>query len=135
MPMASAPSWAASTASAGVVMPQILMRTAMPPFYVYQSRDRKGVGWPRSLTVAALIAADDPALHHLDLAVIVAVIAVRMVQVTLDEVVRVIAVRDRFVAAAGAVRVVLGVGAAVVLRRAAGRIRAAEARLRRPRQG
>jgi len=50
--------------------------------------------------------------------VIVAVVAVRMVQVALDEVVHVVAVRHSFVAAARAVLVVGGMGLAVVVRSA-----------------
>jgi hypothetical protein len=50
--------------------------------------------------------------------VIVAVPAVRVVQVTTDDVVGVIAVPDRLVPASGAVRVVLRVRPAVVRRRA-----------------
>src|SRR5689334_23274742 len=45
---------------------------------------------------------------------VVAVVAVRMVQVALDEVIHMIAMRNRFVAAAGAVDVALGVAAAGV---------------------
>lgn len=49
---------------------------------------------------------------------IVAVVAVRMVQVALDEVVHVVAVRHSFVAAARAMLVVGGMGLAVVVRSA-----------------
>lgn len=59
----------------------------------------------------------DP-LDELQFAVVVAVIAVRMVQVPLDQIVNVIAVRDGFVTAPRPVLVVLGVASAVVLRRA-----------------
>jgi hypothetical protein len=54
---------------------------------------------------------------------IVAVIAVRMMQVACDEVVRVVAVRDRVVAAVGAVLVAFLMAAAIVAGRAASRIR------------
>ena len=54
----------------------------------------------------------------LDLAVVVAVVAVGVVQVAIDQVIDVVAVRHRFVAAAGAVAVALGVLAAVVAGRA-----------------
>ncbi len=53
---------------------------------------------------------------------VVAVIPVRVMEVTVDEVVDVIPVRDRFVAAAGPVDVVVRVGVAVV-GRTAGRVR------------
>ena len=53
---------------------------------------------------------------------IIAMVAVRMVQVAVDEVIDVIAVRDRLMAAAGAVYVVLRMPAARVLRRAVARI-------------
>ena len=49
---------------------------------------------------------------------VVAVVAVRVVQVTIDEVVDVVAMRHRFVAATGAVHVSRFVAAAVVFRRA-----------------
>jgi hypothetical protein len=54
--------------------------------------------------------------------VVVAVAAVRVVQVAVDEVVRVIAVRHRFVAAAWSVLMILGMPAATVGRRASGGI-------------
>jgi hypothetical protein len=54
--------------------------------------------------------------------VIVAVIAVRMVQMAVHEVVDVVAVRHRFVAAAGAMDVTLRMAAAVVLGRTVGRV-------------
>lgn len=57
---------------------------------------------------------------------VVAVVLVWMVQMTLDQVVGVLAMRDRLVAAAGAVRVLRLVPAAVVLRRAVRRIRVAD---------
>ena len=57
---------------------------------------------------------------------IIAVVAVRVVQMAAHEVVDVIAVRHRFMAAARAVDVILGVGAAGVLRRAAGRVAPAD---------
>lgn len=53
---------------------------------------------------------------------VVAVVAVRMVQVPLHEVVRVISVRDRLMAAVRAMLVGLVVTSASVLRRAAGRV-------------
>ena len=59
-------------------------------------------------------------LRQLQLAVIVAVVAVRMMQVARDEVVDVIAVRDRLVSAARRVNMSLGVTRAAV-RRGAGR--------------
>jgi hypothetical protein len=58
---------------------------------------------------------------------IVAMAAMRVMQMAIDEIIDVIAVRDRLVAAAGAVFVVLGVAAAVVSRRAGGRVLAADA--------
>jgi hypothetical protein len=58
-------------------------------------------------------------LHDLDFAVIVAMVAVRMVQVTTDEVVGMVAVRNRLMATIGAVFVVAGMLAAVVIRSAA----------------
>jgi len=58
-----------------------------------------------------------------DPAVIVAVARVRMMQMTVDEVVDVIAVRHRLVTAAGAVRMGGIVGAAGVAGRACGRVR------------
>lgn len=57
-------------------------------------------------------------LRQLQLAVIVAVVAVRMMQVAVHEVIDVVAVRDRFVAAAGAVDmrgVVAGAGRGVAI--------------------
>jgi hypothetical protein len=57
--------------------------------------------------------------------VIVAVAPVRVMQMTVDDVVGVVAVGDRVVAAAGAVLVGAIVLAAVVRRRARGRVRAA----------
>ena len=53
---------------------------------------------------------------------VVAVVAVRVVQVAIDEVVDVVAMRHRFVAAAGAVHVSRFVAAAVVFRRAGVRV-------------
>jgi hypothetical protein len=58
----------------------------------------------------------------LHLAVIVAVGAVRMMQVAIDEIVGVAAVRDRFVSAGGAMAVAFLVSAAIVVRRACLRI-------------
>lgn len=58
-------------------------------------------------------------LHNLNRAVIVAVIAVRMVQVSVYQIVDVVAVRYRLVPAAGAVTVARLVAAAGVIRRAA----------------
>jgi len=55
--------------------------------------------------------------------VVVAVVAVRVVQVALHQVIDVIAVRDRRVAAIRAVLVALVVVAAIVLGSAAGRVR------------
>lgn len=49
-----------------------------------------------------------------------------MVQMTLDQVVGVLAMRDRLVAAAGSMRVLRLVPAAVVLRRAVRRVRVAD---------
>lgn len=72
-----------------------------------------GAGAARRVCVAAPEASGDG-----QRAVIVAVVAVRMVQVALDEVVHVVAVGQGFVAAAWAVLVVGGVGSAVVLRSA-----------------
>lgn len=57
---------------------------------------------------------------------IVAVIAVRMVQVAVHQVIDMIAVRNCLVAAAGAVPVAFFVMAAVMTRRATGRVRAAD---------
>jgi hypothetical protein len=57
---------------------------------------------------------------------VVAVVAVRMVQVPVDEVVDVVAVRDRWVSAVGPVFVVGGVTAALVFGRASPRVRAAD---------
>jgi hypothetical protein len=54
--------------------------------------------------------------------VVVAVVAVDVVQMAVDQVIDVVAVRHRLVAAAGTVLVLLGVVAAAVLRRAAGRV-------------
>ena len=54
----------------------------------------------------------------LDRAVVIAVLAMRMVQVPVDEVVDVVAMRDRGVTAIGAVLVVGGVALAAVLGRA-----------------
>jgi hypothetical protein len=73
----------------------------------------------RASGVAELIAAGLLLLH---LAVVVAVVAVRVVQVAVDQVVGVVAVRHRFVAAAGTVAVALVVTAAGVLRGAIGRV-------------
>ena len=61
---------------------------------------------------------EDFTSDKLQFAVVVAVIAVRMVQVPLDQIVNVIAVRDGFVTAPRPVLVVLGVASAVVLWRA-----------------
>ncbi len=61
-------------------------------------------------------------LRRLDRPVVVAVVAVRMVQVAVDEVIDVVAIRDGFVAAAGAVNVLLVVAAAGMLGRARGRV-------------
>jgi hypothetical protein len=55
--------------------------------------------------------------------VVVAVITVRVVQMAFDQVIDVVAVRDSFVAAAGAVLVFLVVLAAIVLRGALGWVR------------
>jgi hypothetical protein len=51
---------------------------------------------------------------------IIAVVAMRMVEVTVDEIANVVAVGDGLVSAAGAVFMVLGMPSAGVLRRAAG---------------
>lgn len=59
------------------------------------------------------------ALHHLDRAMVVAMVAVRVVQVAVDQVVDVVTVRDGFVAATGAMDVAGLVTAAFVLGRAA----------------
>jgi hypothetical protein len=56
---------------------------------------------------------------HLERAVIVAVVAMRMMQVTFDQVVGVVAVRHGLVAAAGAMPMVRVMAAAAVVRRAA----------------
>jgi hypothetical protein len=61
--------------------------------------------------------------------VVVAVPAVRVVQVAVDDVVGVIAVRDRFMAAAGAVRVILPVITTRMGRRAVRRVRATHGEL------
>lgn len=53
---------------------------------------------------------------------IVAVVAVGMVQVTIDQVIRMVAVRHRLVSAGGAVLVAFLVRSAVVLRRTLGRV-------------
>ena len=58
-------------------------------------------------------------MHNLNRAVIVAVIAVRMVQVSVYQIVDVVAVRYGFMSAAGAVAVARFVTAAGVIRRAA----------------
>jgi hypothetical protein len=70
-------------------------------------------------------AADPPLrsrLRHLNLAVVVAVVAVGVVQMPLDQVIDVVAVRHRLVAAARPVLVLLVVPAAVVARRAGRRV-------------
>ena len=59
------------------------------------------------------------ALHHLDRTMVVAMVAVRVVQVAVDQVVDVVTVRDGFVAATGAMDVAGLVAAAFVLGRAA----------------
>jgi hypothetical protein len=64
-----------------------------------------------------------PDLRECERAVIVAVLAVWAVQVAADEIVPVVAVRYRLVPAAAAMRMVLGVLATSVLRRARRRIR------------
>jgi hypothetical protein len=61
-------------------------------------------------------------LHDIDGAVIIAVVSVRMVQVAVHQIIDVIAVRHRFVTAAGTVYVILRMAAATVRRRACGRI-------------
>jgi hypothetical protein len=53
---------------------------------------------------------------------IVTVVAMRMVQVAIDQVIRVVAVRDGFMTAAGAVLVSALVAGTLVLRRAGGRV-------------
>src|SRR5260370_23198156 len=60
---------------------------------------------------------------------VVAMVAVRVMQMAGHEIVDVTAVRHRFVAAGRAVDVVLGMGAAGVLRRAAGRVAPADGQL------
>lgn len=62
-------------------------------------------------------------LRHLNFTVVVAVAAVRMMQVPIDQVIDVVAVGHRLMTAAGAVPVVLGMAAAVVLRSAFRRVR------------
>jgi hypothetical protein len=54
--------------------------------------------------------------------VVVAVVAVRVVEVAVDEVIGVVTVRQSLMAAAGAVGVVLGVAGTAVLGRAVGRV-------------
>jgi hypothetical protein len=61
--------------------------------------------------------------------VVVAVLAVRMVQVPIHEVIDVLAVRDRFVAAAGAVVMPLLMSAAIVFRSASIRVGRVDAQL------
>jgi hypothetical protein len=58
-------------------------------------------------------------INHINFTVVIAVVAVRMVQMPFDEIVGVIAVRNGFVAAAGAVNVAGGMAIARMLRRAA----------------
>lgn len=58
--------------------------------------------------------------------VVVAVIAVRMVQMTVDQVIDMVAVRHRFVAAAGSVRMSCAVAGTMMLRRAAVRVGGAD---------
>lgn len=67
-------------------------------------------------------AAHEVRLFHFDFTVVVAVVAVGVVQVAVDQVVDVVAVRDRLVTAAGAVHMVSIVAVAVVLGCATGRI-------------
>ena len=62
------------------------------------------------------------ALHHLNRTMVVAMVAVRVVQVAVDQVVDVVTVRDGFVAATGAMDVAGLVAAAFVLGRAAVRV-------------
>ena len=61
-------------------------------------------------------------LRKLHRPVVIAVVAMRMVQVAVDQVIDVVAVRHRFVAAFRPVSVVLGMAAACMLRRALGRV-------------
>ncbi len=61
--------------------------------------------------------------HYFHRPMIVAMIAVRMVQVAVHEIIDVITVRHRFMAAVGAMHVVLRVPLALVLRRAIAGIR------------
>jgi len=61
-------------------------------------------------------------LHHLDRPVIVAMVAVRVMQVAVDQVIDMVAVGHRFMAAAGAVAVGLVVAVALVFRGAAIRV-------------
>jgi hypothetical protein len=73
--------------------------------------------------IAAQSISDDltpwlPVLHNLHRTVVVTVVAVRMMQVAIDQVVNVITVRDRFVAAVGAMNVT-GIMLATVVRRGA----------------
>ena len=66
---------------------------------------------------------------HVDTAVVVAVVAVGVVQVAVDQVVHVVAVRDGFVAATGTVHVVGIVAVAVVAGRAVRRVGVADFQL------
>jgi len=70
--------------------------------------------------------AASPRSNHGDRAVVVAVAVVRVVQVTIDEVVDVIPVRHRFVPATGAVDVIGGMAGARVVGRAVGRVLVAD---------
>lgn len=58
-------------------------------------------------------------LNHFERAVIIAVVAVRMMQVAVDEIVDVVAVRHRLVAASRSMDVIFIVAAAIVAGRAA----------------
>lgn len=62
------------------------------------------------------------ALHGLDLAVIIAVAAVRMMQMSRDEIIDVVAVRHRLMSATGAMLVCRVMAAASMARGAGGRI-------------
>lgn len=64
--------------------------------------------------------------HNVDLAVIVAVIAVRMMQVAVDQVVGMVAVGNGFMAAIRAVDVPLRMGTTIMAGRAGGRIGATD---------
>ncbi len=59
-------------------------------------------------------------LHHIDTTMVIAVVAMWMVKAPIDEIVDVVTVRDRFVAAAGTVEVSIGVRDVIDVRATAG---------------